>query len=222
MDKKILEKGRFITFEGSEKSGKSTQAELLAQYLKEKGHETVFVREPGSTRIGEKIRCLLLDVDHQEMFILTEMLLYMAARAQLVEEIIKPALARGAIVLCDRFYDSTLAYQGFGAGLDQDVIKTVNRVATNAIKPDLTLLLDFFMSAESLRNESKRDRIEMRSDSFHERVKQGYFELAKQEPSRIKIVKVAQSLNETQSLIREIVDQCLLKKSSGKTQPYHC
>lgn len=212
-------KGKFITFEGSEKSGKSTQAELLVPYLRKKGYETVFVREPGSTQIGEKIRCLLLDINHQEMFILTEMLLYMAARAQLVEEVIKPALNAGAIVLCDRFYDSTLAYQGFGAGLDQDVIRAVNDVATDAVKPDLTLLLDFFMSAESLKKESCRDRIEMRSDSFHELVKQGYFELAKQEPERIKVVKVAQSLNETQNLIREIVDQCLLKKSSGKTQP---
>ncbi len=217
MDKTSLEKGRFITFEGSEKSGKSTQAQLLSGYLKEKGYETVFVREPGSTRIGEKIRHLLLDVEHQEMSILTEMFLYMAARAQLMEEIIKPALSKGAVVLCDRFYDSTLAYQGFGGGLDRGMIKTVNDVATSVIKPDLTLLLDFFQSEASLKKESCRDRIEMRPDLFHERVKMGYFELAKKEPGRIKVVKVAQSRDETQRLIREIVDQCLSKKSCART-----
>lgn len=210
-------KGKLITFEGAEKSGKSTQAELLAEYLKEKGYETVFVREPGSTRIGEKIRRLLLDVEHQEMFPLAEMLLYMAARAQLVEEIIKPALKRGVIILCDRFSDSTFAYQGFGCGLDLEMIASVDSAATSSIKPDLTLLLDFFKSKDSLKKEVSRDRIEMRSDLFHERVKSGYFELAKKEPRRIKIVKVAEKVEETQRLIREIVDQCLLKKSHSRT-----
>lgn len=217
----MLKKGRFITFEGAEKSGKSTQARLLIEYLEKKGYEVVFVREPGSTKIGEKIRHLLLDVEHQEMSILTEMLLYMAARAQLVREVIRPALVKGAIVLCDRFYDSTLAYQGFGCGLDKGVIKAVNNVATEGMKPDLTLLLDFFKSCDSLKREACRDRIEMRSDLFHERVKKGYFALAKIEPERIKIIKVQDNLDKTQELIREIVNQCLLKKSSARIQPSH-
>lgn len=204
--------GRFITFEGPEKSGKSTQAELLLKYLKDKGYDVVFVREPGSTKIGEKIRQVLLDKKNTGMSLITEMLLYMSARAQLVEEVIKPALARGCIVLCDRFQDSTICYQGFGCGLDIGMINRVGLVATDAIKPHLTLLLDFWKSKAHLKNQKNPDRIEMRSDLFHCKVKKGYFYLAKKEPGRIKIIKVEDDLNETQAKIREAVEKCLLKR----------
>lgn len=210
-----MRQGYFITFEGPEKSGKSTQAKLLSRYLKKRGYRTVFVREPGSTGIGEKVRRLLLDTKHKEMLEMPEMLLYMAARAQLVEEVIKPALKKGWIVLCDRFLDSTIAYQGYGCGLNKDVIKQVGALATSGVKPDLTFLLDFWASSENLRNHKTPDRIEMRPDAFHQRVRRGYFELAKQEPRRIRVVRVEESKEETQAKIREIVS-CLLSKSSGR------
>ncbi len=211
-----MKRGLFITFEGPEKSGKSTQAALLSRHLKKNGHKTIFVREPGSTKIGEKIRSVLLDRRHLEMSEMAEMLLYMAARSQLVEEVIKPALKRGQIVLCDRFLDSTIAYQGYGCGLDKAAIIKVGKLATSGLKPDLTLLLDFWASAQSLKDQKSPDRIEMRPDAFHQRVRDGYFQLAKKEPRRIKIVYVQDSKEATQEKIREIVEKCLLKRSSAK------
>ena len=152
-------RGKFITFEGPEKSGKSTQACLLSRYLKKRGFKILFIREPGFTAIGEKIRKLLLDKKNSRMSVMTEMLLYMAARAQVVQEVIRPALEKGFIVLCDRFQDSTLAYQGFGCGLDKNVIKTIGSFVMQEIKPDLTLLLDFWQSRENLKNQNALDRI---------------------------------------------------------------
>jgi dTMP kinase len=211
-----MKRGILITLEGPEKSGKSTQARLLIDYLKEKGHRALFVREPGSTEIGEKIRALLLDKGHAEMSVEAEMLLYMAARAQLVKEIIRPALESGAVVLCDRFLDSTLAYQGYGCGMDSALIKKVGLFATGKIKPDLTILLDFWASPAHLKSQLSPDRIEMRSDAFHAKVKAGYCSLAKREPKRIKVVRVQDDINKTQGLIRKIVDQCLSRISSAK------
>jgi dTMP kinase len=209
-------RGVFITFEGPEKSGKSTQAKLLSDYLESLGHKTIFVREPGSTKIGEKIRQILLDNDNDEMGLLTEMLLYSAARAQLIEEVIEPALDKGTVVLCDRFADSTLAYQGYGGGLGLNLIKQAGRVATGGIKPDLTLLLDFWQSAQHLKNQQEPDRIESRPEAYHERVRKGYFALARQEPGRIKVVRVRESRNDTQKEIRKLVHRCLSKKYSDK------
>ena len=208
-------RGVFITFEGAEKSGKSTQAQLLCAYLRRTGRKTLFIREPGSTVIGEKIRRLLLDRRNDRMSVFAEMFLYMAARAQLVEEVIRPALARGFVVVCDRFLDSTLAYQGFGCGLAVASIRSIGRVATGGLVPDLTLLLDFWQSKDRLRNEKARDRIESRPDTFHRRVKRGYGVLARQEPRRIKVVRVRDDVRATQGHIRRIVDTCLSKRSSG-------
>ncbi len=207
-----MKRGRFITFEGSEKSGKSTQARLLSRYLKGLGYKTLFIREPGSTKIGERIRKILLDKKNSGMSEMSEMLLYMAARSQLVDDVIRPALKKGYIVLCDRFLDSTLAYQGFGCGMDVSAIKEVGRLVTRGIKPDLTLLLDFWASKSNLKNCKRLDRIEMRSCAFHRRVRRGYFILAKKEPSRIKIIKVQNKILKTQEKIRGIVERCLLKK----------
>lgn len=206
-------KGRLITFEGPEKSGKSTQAKLLSRYLKEKGYKTLFIREPGSTAISEKIRRVLLDKKNDSMSLLTETLLYLAARAQLVQEVIRPALKKGCIVLCDRFQDSTIAYQGYGCGVDINFIKEAGVYVTQGIQPDLTLLLDFWESKTHLRNHKAPDRIEMRPDAFHAKVKRGYFLLAKKKPRRIRIVKVQPAVSATQQRIREIVTACLLKRS---------
>ena len=216
MAKENVKKGIFITFEGPEKSGKSTQAKLLTEYLESLGYKTVFVREPGSTKIGEKIRLLLLDKDNDEMGLVAEMFLYSAARAQLIEEVVKPALNEGMIVLCDRFLDSTIAYQGCGGGLKLSLIKQVGRVATDGMKPDLTLLLDFWQSVDHLKNQKEPDRIESRPDAYHERVRKGYFALARQEPGRIKVVRVRENREDTQNEIRELVRQCLSKKSLVK------
>lgn len=211
-----MKRGFFITFEGAEKSGKSTQARLLCAYLRREGHRPLFIREPGSTVIGEKIRRLLLDKRNGRMSVTVEMLLYMAARAQIVEEVIRPALAQGKTVVCDRFLDSTIAYQGFGCGLAVGPIRHLGRLVTGGLNPDLTLLLDFRQSGEHLKNEKARDRIEARPDAFHRRVKKGYKTLAAQESRRIRVVRVRDDRYATQARIRALVDICLSGRSSAK------
>jgi dTMP kinase len=197
-------KGTFITFEGSEGCGKSTQSRLLLAFLKRKGYGVIFVREPGSTRIGEKIRKVLLDAKNDSLSPECEMLLYMAARAQIVEEIIKPALKDGKIVLCDRFLDSTLAYQGYGLGMDIRLITRLGALVTQGIVPDLTILLDVPLKKGLRYREASKDRIERRPLSYHGRVRRGYFTLARLAPGRIKIVKVAEDKFETQARIRRL------------------
>ena len=202
-------KGKFITFEGSEGSGKSTQAKLLCEYLRRKKISVVALREPGGTFISEKIRKILLDPANKKMSLVCEMLLYMAARAQLIEEVIKPALKKGKFVVCDRFLDATIAYQGYGGGMDINLIKAVGRIVSESIKPDLTLLLDID-TAEGLRRAGRvKDRIEVRKISYHRRVRQGYFELARREPGRITIIPVQRERNSTQLIIRSYVDKLI-------------
>jgi len=202
-------KGKFITFEGSEGCGKSTQSKLLVEFLKGLGRKVVFLREPGGIKISEKIREILLDAKNDSMSPNCEMLLYMAARAQVVAELIKPALVAGKIVICDRFLDSTIAYQGFGLGMDINLIKSVGKVATGGIKPDLTILLDVPVKKGLAHRAKNKDRIEQRSLNYHAKVRKGYFRLAKQDPKRIKIVKVQEDLSQTQKLIRELVLKAL-------------
>ncbi|PIQ87980.1 MAG: dTMP kinase [Candidatus Omnitrophica bacterium CG11_big_fil_rev_8_21_14_0_20_43_6] len=197
-------KGKFITFEGSEGCGKSTQSEMLFTYLKSKGHKVVYLREPGGVKLSEDIRPMLLN-PKSKICAETETLLYMAARAQVVEEVIKPALQEGKIVVCDRFLDSTIAYQGFGLGIDIKLIKIMGNFATQGIQPDLTIFLDLPIEKGLEYRHERQDRIEQRSLSYHEKVRQGYLTLAKQEPWRIKIVKVLADKLKTQDKIREIV-----------------
>jgi len=202
-------KGKFITFEGSEGSGKSTQAKMLCAYLRRKRVPVVFLREPGSTPLGEKIRKILLDPAGKKMTVTCEMLLYMAARAQLVKQVIAPALKKGKFIVCDRFLDATLAYQGFGAGLDTGLIREIGRLATGGIKPHLTLLMDI-APEKGLRRVGKiKDRIELKSIAFHRRVRRGYLTLACREPKRIKIVAVQKLHRNTQEIIRGHVDKLL-------------
>ncbi len=183
-------KGKFITFEGSEGSGKSTQAVMVLDYLKSKNLPVVLLREPGGVKLSEKIRDILLDVNNTSMGDECETLLYMAARAQLVKEIIKPALQGGQIVLCDRFLDSTIAYQGWGSQVDLAAIETIGRFATGGVTPNLTLLFDIDTSKGLARTNAQKDRIENRSLEYHHRVRQGYLALAKKEPGRIKVISV--------------------------------
>ena len=209
-------KGVFITFEGSEHCGKSTQSKMLYEYLSVQGYPVIFLREPGGTDISELIRKVLLNTSNTAMADSTELLLYMASRAQTVEEVIKPALARGDIVLCDRFLDSSVVYQGYGLGMDIGLIGTLGAFATGGINPDLTILLDLPLKEALDGIGPEKDRIEQRDFSYHQRVKDGYLALARKEPGRIKIVKLADDKNDTQSFIREHVLSLLEKRKIKK------
>ena len=203
-------KGKFITFEGSEGCGKSTQSRLLYEYFKAKGKRVIYLREPGATNISEKIRDILLDAKNQVIAPECEMLLYMAARAQIVGELIEPALKKGEIVICDRFLDSTLAYQGYGLGIDIGLINKVGKFTTRGITPDLTIFLDLSVKKGLKHRESAEDRIEMRSVNYHLRVRRGYLKLARQQPKRIKVVKVDKDKYKTQAKIRELAKSYVL------------
>ena len=198
-------KSKFITFEGSEGCGKSTQSEMLFSYLKARGYNVVYLREPGGVKLSEAIRSILLD-PKSKISAQAETLLYMAARAQVVEEIIKPALEGKKIVICDRFLDSTIAYQGYGLGVDIKLIKSLGNFATQGIKPDLTIFLDLPVKSGLKHRHNCLDRIEQRSMNYHEKVRKGYLALARQEPQRIKMVKVLEDKFKTQDKIREIVN----------------
>lgn len=206
MAQKDLKKGKLITFEGPEGSGKSTHVRLLCNYLCQKGRPVLHLREPGGTSIGEQIRRLLLAPKNKRMSCVCEMLLYQAARAQVVEEKLIPALKEKKIVILDRFLDATVSYQGYGAGVDIDIIQEIGRIVTCGIAPDLTILLDID-AKEGLRKSGRRDRIERKSLTFHRRVRKGYLKLARQNPRRIKIVPLSWKINKTQAAIRNIVDK---------------
>jgi dTMP kinase len=209
--------GAFITFEGIEGSGKSTQISRLLQYLTEQRRPVTLTREPGGTPIGDQIRRILLDPLNRRLDPTAELLLYAASRAQHLREVILPALAEGRIVLCDRFSDATLAYQGYGRGLSIPNIRELDRIVTAGLRPMLTVLLDIDArtgigrargsnSIEGLQNEA---RFENENIEFHRMVRDGYLELAKQEPDRIRLVRADRSLDEVQEEVRKIVDEVL-------------
>jgi len=205
----------FITFEGPEGSGKSSQIKLLSDYLRRQGFSVVATREPGGTPIGNQIRRCVHDVGNANMTPQTEMLLYSASRAQLVAEIIRPALAAGQIVLCDRFYDSTIAYQGYGRGLNLDDLYAITRFATGSLKPGLTLLLDIAVAdglARRAHNGLEMNRLDRETLSFHRRVRQGYHRMAAEEPERWVVVDAARPLAEVQTTVRQIVEKRLVAK----------
>ncbi len=202
-------KGKFITFEGSEGSGKSTQSALVFDYLKSKGLPVMLLREPGGVKISEAIRNLLLDVKSAGMGDECETFLYMAARAQLVKEVLEPALKEGKIVLCDRFLDSTVAYQGFGNGVDVKTIQQLGAFATKGIEPDLTLVFDIETEKGLGRTNAKKDRIELRPLEYHNRVRQGYLSLAKQEPKRVKVITVDADKETIFKRIQPMIDAAL-------------
>lgn len=181
--------GVFVTFEGGEGCGKSTQLEALATRLIEGGLSVVTLREPGGTRVGELVRAALLDPAHVEMSARAELLLYEASRAQLIAEKIAPALVAGSVVLCDRFFDSTTAYQGYGRGLPLDEIEALNRIATGGLVPDLTIVLDIDPVLGLARaTAAGADRLEAEDLAFHERVRSGFLEIARKEPVRVVVV----------------------------------
>jgi dTMP kinase len=209
-------RGLFVTFEGGEGSGKTTQLKLLANRIRASGKEVIETRDPGGTAIGKEIRTLLLHPGSVPIGAATELLLYEASRAQLVRELIVPTLSRGAVVLCDRFTDSTLAYQGFGRRLDLDLIRRLNRFATDGLAPDLTILLDLDpeigltrcrrgasadastrLSAES----SCWDRIEAEPLDFHQRIRKGYLTLAREHPDRMTVIDAGLGVIEIEMIV---------------------
>jgi len=202
-------KGKFITFEGSEGSGKSTQIKLAQQYLESRGKDVLYVREPGGVQISESIRSILLDAKTKGMSDECETLLYMAARAQLVKEIIVPALSSGRIIVCDRFLDSTVAYQGYGNGVDIEKIKSIGKFVTQGYTPDLTFLFDLDVEKGMARIDRPKDRIEQRGLDYHNRVRKGYLEIAQNEGNRVKLVDARKSKKEIQSIVRQHIDQLL-------------
>ncbi len=210
-------KGLFITFEGIEGSGKSSQVALLADYLTAQGRQVAVTREPGGTPIGDQVRAILLDPKNRALDPKAELLLYAASRAQHIREVIAPSLKAGTVVLCDRFADATIAYQGYGRGLDLAMISALDRIVTSGIQPDLTLLLDIEASAglarargrnhsRGLENEARFENEEI---AFHERVRKGYLTLARQQPARVRVVDASQPLEEVQKNIRKIVEEIL-------------
>ncbi len=204
--------GLFITFEGIEGAGKSTQINILKDYLISKGWPTICTREPGGTYIGDELRDILLDIDNTDIDSKVEALLYAASRAQLVAKIIKPALDEGKIVLSDRYIDSSLAYQGYGRGLPLDVIMEFNQWATSSLQPDLTFL--FKLSAEtgfSRMKVEQADRIESENMDFHKRVEAGYEELAKMYKKRYQVIDATQDIEAISQQIINGIDKLLAR-----------
>ena len=201
-----MKKGYFITFEGAEGSGKSTQIRNAVAFLKKKGYSVVMLREPGGTRISEAIREILLDKKLKEMTDVTELLLYLAARAQIVREKILPALKKGKIVICDRFEDSTWAYQGYGRKIPMAGIEQASQLVRGRLKPDLTFVLDID-TTKGLKRGGRHDRIEREALSFHRRVRQGFLSLAKKDPKRIAVLDSSQPLEWVSQKIRERLER---------------
>jgi dTMP kinase len=201
----------FITFEGPDGSGKTTQVAPLSEFLSQRGYQVLITREPGGTAIGDQIRQVLSDLKNTGMHPRSETLLFLAARAQLVEQVIKPHLADGHIVLCDRYADSTMAYQGYGHQNDLDQINSLINFATGGLKPDLTLLLDVGAEAGLTRKAegTEWNRLDAYSLEFHERVRQGYAELAQAEPERWVVIDADQPADRVQEMIRQVVQSRL-------------
>lgn len=202
----------FITLEGSDGSGKTTQFRLLADYLREQGYDVITTREPGGTNIGEQVRDCLHDVRNKSMTSAAEVLLYSASRAQLVEEVIRPALAQNSIVVSDRYYDSTIAYQGYGRQLDIGALTGITEFATGGLKPDLTLLLEVDIMTGLSRRESggvEMNRMDLQADAFYERVRVGYRTLVAAEPDRWVVIDANGSIERVQADVRQYVEERL-------------
>jgi len=216
----------FITFEGVEGSGKTTQIQRLKRYLTRKGFLCKVTREPGGTPISEKIRKILLDPDHRDLIPLSELFLYEAARAQHIHEVITPLLKRGVVVLCDRFSDATLAYQGYGRKLDQNLIRKLNRLASRGIKPDLTFLLDCpsdlglkrALQRNQISKNEKEGRFEKEKIQFHHRVRKGYLTIAKKEPKRVKLIDTRVGEEKVFERIRRTVDELLTRSHQSHSR----
>jgi dTMP kinase len=197
----------FLSIDGGDGTGKSTQAALLCEWLRGRGHDVAACRDPGSTPLGEAVRGLLLDRHDLAIDRRSEMLLYMAARAQLVEEVIRPALAAGRTVVSDRYLLANVVYQGHGGGLDVETLWDVGRVATGGLMPDLTVVLDMPSEAAAARLERQLDRMEQQGDAFHARVRDGFLAEAARDPSRMVVVNAGRPVAEVQADIQAAVQR---------------
>ena len=206
-----MQKGLFITFEGADGSGKTTQLNNIKSFLEQKGFDVVVTREPGSLEIGQKIRNILL---HHDGIVADrcEIFLFLADRAQHVETFIKPAIEEGKIVLCDRHTDSTIAYQGYGRGQNITLLTDLNKIAVNGLKPDLTLLFDVSTETAQTRVGSEKDRMESAGIEFHKKVRNGYLTLQKEHPKRIKLVDANKSIDEVFEQTKNIVEKLIQER----------
>ncbi|MGL4791615.1 MAG: dTMP kinase [Anaerotignaceae bacterium] len=200
--------GKFITIEGTDGAGKTTQLQLLVKYFEDKNYKVMVTREPGGTSISEKIREIILDVENSKMNDITEALLYAASRSQLIHEKIKPALEEGTIVICDRFVDSSVVYQGYARGLSLELVENINKYAINEVVPDLTLFFDVPPEVGMKRKENFKhlDRIEKESLDFHYKVYNGYKDLLKKYPERIKAIDAQQNIEDVQQQVLKVVE----------------
>lgn len=204
--------GRFITVEGIDGCGKSTQARLLAEDLERAGYDVLALREPGGVAISEKIRALLLDPANVEMSATCELLLYEAARAQLVHEVVAPALAEGRVVVCDRFYDSTTAYQGYAGGVPLDAVTRANELAVGACAPDLTLVFDIDPALAAERTVSRtQDRMEAKGIAYQQRVAEGFRAIAAAEPTRVRLIDAARDIDTIHADVKAAVQAVLTR-----------
>jgi dTMP kinase len=209
----------FITFEGVEGSGKTTQIQRLKRYLTKRGTLCKVTREPGGCPIGDKVRKILLNPEHRAMTPLSELLLYEASRIQHVKEVIKPLLKKGVVILCDRFSDATVAYQGYGRKIDLHMVKSLNRLTSQGINPDVTFLLDCpsdlglkrALQRNRTLNKEKEGRFEKEEIQFHHRVRRGYLFIARKEPDRVKVIGTRKGEDKVFEKIRKIVDELIDK-----------
>jgi len=199
----------FLSIDGCDGTGKSTQIQRLADWLRAAGHDVLTCRDPGSTPLGEAIRVLLLDRADLDIDRRTEMLLYMAARAQLVEQVVRPALAAGKVVLSDRYLLANVVYQGYGGGLDVETLWEVGRVATDGVMPELTIVLDMSADAAAARLDRGLDRMEQQGDDFHARVRDGFLAEARRRPGEIVVVDAAADVDAVEQAIRQAVRRVL-------------
>ena len=219
-----MKAGLFITFEGLDGTGKSTQLHRAVQFLRERGHRVRVTREPGGTRTGERVRDILLASRTGKLAPLAELALMYAARAQLLEEVVRPALARGEVVVSDRYNTASFAYQGYGRELGMATVRAFDRVICGKTQPDLTIILDLDperalarAQGRDTRRRSRHDRFEQQSLAFHKRVRAGYVALARSAPGRIKLVRADQSIPELQIQIRRLIDDLLrAQKAAGR------
>ena len=203
-----MKRGLFITFEGADGCGKTTQLKLLAEDLMMRGYDVVITREPGAKGLGEKIREILLNYDG-DVSDRCESFLFLADRAQHNDMIVNPAIETGKIVLCDRHTDSSVAYQGYGRGLPVERIKMLNELAVNGRHPDLTIVFDIDVETSMSRVGDEKDRLESAGMEFFNRVRNGYLEIAKQEPQRVKVLNAAKSIEEIQKDVKKLVENLL-------------
>lgn len=200
-----MSKGLFITFEGADGCGKTTQIKLAAEYLKNKGYDVILTREPGAKGLGEQLREILLNYDGI-VSDRCESFLFLADRAQHIDTIVVPAVDAGKIVLCDRHIDSTVAYQGYGRGQDIEQINKLNMIATNNRKPDLTIVFDIDVETSMSRVGNEKDRMESSGTEFFNKVRHGYLEIAKQEPQRVRVLDSAKSIEEIHESVIKLIN----------------